>query len=126
MAREEEAPQPKPSATSNEWAREQREDSSCQAMMTWILDHKLPEDEIMKRWVLVQDDNYVMEEGKLMRVLTNAKGRKILSAIVVVVPKQKVESIVRLRHENPMMGAHQGVKKTWEKISRILPLLLTI
>ncbi len=102
--------------SSKEWLRAQEKDKNYGAMIRWLKGQRYPKDEDMLKWVVAQEDKYVLQDGLLKYIDITQEGRSKVANTLTVVPPNEVQQLVARYHESPSLGAHQGTRRIYPKI----------
>ena len=95
----------------------QREDSCLGHMIKCLEEQEYPEDKIVGKWIVNENQHYVMSEGILFHFLfSRGKGKREVRAIKqLVVPDTLKEDVLQAYHEALTVG-HHGVDRTFNVI----------
>jgi hypothetical protein len=98
-------------------AQAQRDDSTLEPYITYMETGILPISNLNARQVIMEADNFVLEDGILLRVTPTVKMIKNNSLEYrICIPLSMRADIIRDNHDH-MMAGHLGLKKTYSRIS---------
>ncbi|HEV7737634.1 MAG TPA: DDE-type integrase/transposase/recombinase, partial [Chlamydiales bacterium] len=101
-----------------EIANAQLADHKIEPHLTYQLTGQLPVDRLTSNQVVAEAENFVLEDGILMRVAPTATMRKRNDINYrLVVPDTMTSTILNRYHNEPLAG-HAGIKRTYARVSQ--------
>jgi len=95
--------------TKEEYIKQQHNDKSCKAMIDYKEKGTIPEDEADINFVARKAEDFIIEEGVLLRMQTPG-GQKPTAFATVVVPQNLKLQVLRFCHDS-LHGGHVGAQK---------------
>ena len=94
----------------------QLQDKITEEMITYLENKTLPNNEIIARAIVVKSELYYMNNGLLYFASYPTKNRRVNTQMRLVIPDRWKKLVIRKHHDDPL-GAHQGIRRTYELIA---------
>lgn len=94
-------------------ARSQKEDVECSMFRDFLLTRKMPQEEYLRRWVLLNQDKFMLHADILYEISAKSKTGELI--IRIVLPEIMQVAAIQLLHD-PSMSAHRGLACTLDQV----------
>ena len=94
---------------------EQKKDVDISAMIKYLDDDILGDDDVIAREILLSADQYIVDEEILYRINKSARQDDVMAQLVI--PRTLIATVLKNMHDDRLCG-HLGMSKTIQKIAQ--------